>query len=70
MFDRQHLESILGRRFPGAPLDQIAAATNAIMGLEREAPVERHCVDGVGVSGSCGCEEAHEMAPRLPSSTT
>ena len=69
MIDRQHLESILGRRFPGAPLDQIAAAANAIMGLEREAPVDRHCGDGVGACGSCGREEGHEMAPRVPSST-
>ena len=34
MLDRQKLESILGRRFPAATRQQIAAAANAIMGLE------------------------------------
>jgi hypothetical protein len=36
MLDRQKLETLLGRRFPGAPRDQIAAAANAIMGLADE----------------------------------
>ena len=36
MIDRQKLETVLGRRFPGARSDQIAAAANAIMGLEDE----------------------------------
>jgi hypothetical protein len=36
MLDRQKLETILSRRFPGASSDQIASATNAIMGLEDE----------------------------------
>ena len=33
MLDRQKLEAILSRRFPGSPRDQLAAAANAIMGL-------------------------------------
>lgn len=36
MLDRQKLETILGRRFPGATHDQVASAANAIMGLEDE----------------------------------
>ena len=36
MIDRQKVEAILGRRFPGAARDQIAAAANAIMGLSEE----------------------------------
>jgi hypothetical protein len=36
MIDRQKLETVLGRRFPGARPDQIAAAANAIMGLQDE----------------------------------
>lgn len=36
MIDRQKVESILSRRFPAAPLSQIAAAANAIMGLGDE----------------------------------
>jgi hypothetical protein len=36
MIDRQKLETVLSRRFPGATHDQVAAAANAIMGLEDE----------------------------------
>jgi hypothetical protein len=43
MIDRQQLESILQRRFPMATLDQIAAAANAIMGLDRGAAAQGYC---------------------------
>jgi hypothetical protein len=36
MIDRQKVETILIRRFPGAGHPQIAAAANAIMGLPDE----------------------------------
>ena len=36
MLDRQKLEALLSKRFPGARYDQIAAAANAIMGLDDE----------------------------------
>ena len=36
MLDRQKVETILGRRFRGAPRQQIAAAANAVMGLSDE----------------------------------
>lgn len=36
MIDRQKLETILARRFAGATRDQLAAAANAIMGLNDE----------------------------------
>ena len=36
MIDRQKLETILCRRFPGATRDQVAAAANAVMGLDDE----------------------------------
>jgi hypothetical protein len=36
MRDRQKLEILLMRRFPGSTHEQIAAAVNAIMGLEDE----------------------------------
>jgi hypothetical protein len=36
MIDRQKLETLLSRRFPGSTRDQIAVAANAIMGLEDE----------------------------------
>ena len=36
MLDRQKLETILARRFPGATRDQVAVSANAIMGLDEE----------------------------------
>ena len=36
MVDREKVETVLLRRFPGASRDQIAAAANAIMGLDDE----------------------------------
>ena len=36
MVDRQKVETILRRRFPGSDVAQIAAAANAIMGLADE----------------------------------
>jgi hypothetical protein len=36
MIDRQKLEALLAKRFPASKGDQIAAAANAIMGLDDE----------------------------------
>jgi hypothetical protein len=36
MLDRQKIEAILSRRFAGATRAQIAAAANAIMGMDDE----------------------------------
>lgn len=36
MLDRQKLEALLSKRFPNSRNDQIAAAANAIMGLDDE----------------------------------
>ena len=36
MLDRQKIETILVRRFPGASHDQVAVSANAIMGLGEE----------------------------------
>jgi len=36
MLDRQKLEAVLSKRFPNSRVDQIAAAANAIMGLDDE----------------------------------
>jgi hypothetical protein len=36
MLDRQKVESVLARRFPGSAPHQVAAAANAIMGLDDE----------------------------------
>ena len=34
MLDRQKIVAVLRRRFPGAAIEQVAAAANAIVGLE------------------------------------
>lgn len=67
MIDREKLETILRRRFPGAPLDQVAAAANAIIGLDGQEPENRHCADGGSTccSGRKGGDAP--MAPGLPS---
>ena len=36
MLDRQKVETILIRRFPGASDEQVAMSANAIMGLDEE----------------------------------
>ena len=36
MLDRQKVETLLYRRFPGASNGQVAATANALMGLEEE----------------------------------
>jgi hypothetical protein len=54
MIDRQKLETVLSRRFPGAAHAQIAAAANAIMGLEDEwEEVETLDEFGDNFSGHC-----------------
>ena len=45
MIDRQKLETVLSRRFPKATRDQVAAAANAIMGLDDDWEDVGHCVD-------------------------
>ena len=36
MLDREKVVAVLKRRFPGSPIEQVAAAANAIVGLEDE----------------------------------
>jgi hypothetical protein len=63
MVDRQKLESILGRRFPDATRQQIAAAANAIMGLAdewEEVRREDNFASTVSVQCSENCALARE----------
>jgi hypothetical protein len=66
MIDRQQLESILQRRFPGATLEQVAAAANAIMALDRAESAAGHCGEGGHACGSRGQSAAPRVAPDLP----
>ncbi len=50
MLDRQKLETILMRRFPGATRDQVAVSANAIMGLDEEwEELQCHDYDSLAV---------------------
>ena len=57
MLDRQKLETILLRRFPGATRDQIAVSANAIMGLDEEwEEVQCHDFQALAVQLTGGAE--------------
>jgi hypothetical protein len=63
MIDRQKLETLLSRRFAGATRDQIAAAANAIMGLDQEwEEIEGESEFGFDVASQCpdSCALARE----------
>ncbi len=54
MIDRQKLETLLSRRFPGAAPAQVAAAANAIMGLHDDwEEVGDDTAFGYRFSGQC-----------------
>jgi hypothetical protein len=65
MLDRQKVETILVRRFPGAANDQVAAAANAIMGMgdEWEEVADEDDEFGHFEGGPCG--DACSLAQRL-----
>jgi hypothetical protein len=54
VIDRQKLEVLLSRRFPGAGPAQIASAANAIMGLDDDwEEIGDDTVFGYRFSGNC-----------------
>ena len=57
MLDRQKLETILTRRFPGASRNQVAVSANAIMGLDEEwEEVQCHDFEAMSVQTQEGAE--------------
>lgn len=68
MIDRQKLETVLSRRFPGARREQIAAAANAIMGLEDEW-VEVSTYDDFGYNFSSRCTDICALAREADAGT-
>jgi hypothetical protein len=57
MIDRQKLETILLRRFPGATRDQLAVSANAIMGLNEEwEEVQCHDFEALAAQRDAGEE--------------
>lgn len=66
MIDREKLENILRRRFPGASLNQVAAAANAIIGLDGQEPENHQGADGGSTIGSRRKGGDAPMAHALP----
>ena len=62
MLDRQKLEAILIRRFPGSTPDTIAAAANAIMGLKDEWQEVPHDDEQFGYHYSSHCSDICYLA--------
>ena len=57
MLDRQKVETILVRRFPGATRDQVAVSANGIMGLDEEwEEVQCHDLNALAVQRAEGVE--------------
>jgi hypothetical protein len=63
MLDRQKVEAILTRRFPGATRDQVAAAANAIMGLSDEWEEVLHTDNHYGYHFSNECGSVCYLTP-------
>lgn len=55
MVDREKVVAVLKRRFPGSAIDQVAAAANAIVGLEDEWVEIPAPEDGWGPGCRHGC---------------
>ena len=69
MVDRQKVETILARRFPGASHHQVAAAANAIMGLDEEWEEIVDQDHYRGCHSSAACRDACYLARELERST-
>jgi len=64
MLDRQKLETVLNRRFPGASAVQVAAAANSIMGLDDEWE-EIGGSDDVGFCAASPCSDTCALAREI-----
>jgi hypothetical protein len=64
MLDREKIVAVLRRRFPGAASDQVAAAANAIVGLDDEWE-ELVTTDIRPCSESCYLAEASARGTRF-----
>ena len=69
MHDRQKIEAVLSRRFAGATAGQIAAAANAIMGLDDEWEEVLGIEDASGCHYAASCQDACALAHTLEDGT-
>ena len=63
MLDRETIVAVLKKRFAGASMDQVAAATDAIVGLEDEW--EELAIDADPCSTTCYLTVAMEPGDRI-----
>jgi hypothetical protein len=62
MIDREKVLAVLHKRFPGATCEQVAAAANAIVGLEDEWEDVTHREPELGYHFSIQCGEICYLA--------
>jgi hypothetical protein len=65
MVDREKVLAVLARRFPGATPDQMAAAANAIVGLEEEWEEVSDRDDQLGYHYSALCSDICYLAQQV-----
>ena len=65
MVDRQKIEAILTRRFPGSTPHVVAAAANAIMGIEDEWEEIIDADHYLGCHSAASCRETCYLAREL-----
>jgi hypothetical protein len=62
MVDREKVLAVLGKRFPGASSQDVAAAANAIVGLDDEWEEVSHREDELGYHYSAQCSDICYLA--------
>ena len=65
MVDREKVLAVLAKRFPGATRDQMAAAANAIVGLEDEWEDVSERDDELGYHYSTQCSDICYLAQQV-----
>jgi hypothetical protein len=65
MIDREKVLAVLAKRFPHAPLEQTAAAANAMMGLNDEWEEVTDREDELGYHYSPGCSDICYLAQQI-----
>jgi hypothetical protein len=65
MVDREKVLAVLAKRFPGARPDEVAAAANAIVGLDDEWEEVTHREDELGYNYSANCSDICFLAQQV-----
>ncbi len=65
MVDREKVLAVLTRRFPGSGSDQLAAAANAIVGLDDEWEDVSDRLDEFGYNVSAECSDICYLAQQV-----